>query len=308
MKFYERLDAIMKQDFGARGLLSSLPASPIAQTARSLAQARHAILLTGFPVRLPDGSVVGETDGPSGTANLAYALMETGCRVSVVTDSVSHALLEAALALRVPSAELILLPKSEPEPFIAELVETLKPTHFISLERPGKAADGHYHNMRGEQIDDMLTDSAAFLSESKRAGAVTIAIGDGGNEMGMGAFRKEIVAGVACGDMICASEAADFTLAGGVSNWWGWGIAALLSIQLGRSLLPSEETEARLLRQVVLAGGVDGATKEATVTVDNLSLETNLSILRAVSGLTVDALASDRKKAGQKAVLQQADA
>ena len=63
MKFYERLDAIMKQDFGARGLLSSLPASPIAQTARSLAQARHAILLTGFPVRLPDGSVVGETGG-----------------------------------------------------------------------------------------------------------------------------------------------------------------------------------------------------------------------------------------------------
>lgn len=59
---------------------------------------------------------------------------------------------------------------------------------------------------------------------------------------------------------------------------------------------------------MVLAGGVDGATKEATVTVDNLSLETNLSVLRAVSGLTVDALASDRKKAGQKAVLQQADA
>ncbi|NBI71437.1 DUF4392 domain-containing protein [Clostridiaceae bacterium] len=308
MKFYERLDAIMKQDFGARGLLSSLPASPLAQTALSLSQARHAILLTGFPVRLPDGSIVGETDGPSGTANLAYALLETGCRVSVVTDFVSLPLLEAALALRVPSAELIVLPQNEPEPFIKELVQRVKPTHFISLERPGKAQDGHYHNMRGEQIDDMLTDSAAFLSEAKKAGATTIAIGDGGNEMGMGAFRAEIAAGVACGETICAREAADLTLAGGVSNWWGWGIASLLSLRLGRSLLPSEETEARLLRQVVLAGGVDGATREATVTVDNLSLEVNLSVLRAVAGLTVDALSSARKKAAKEAVLQQAEA
>ena len=30
MTFYETLDSIMKQDFGGRGLLASLPASPLA--------------------------------------------------------------------------------------------------------------------------------------------------------------------------------------------------------------------------------------------------------------------------------------
>lgn len=39
--------------------------------------------------------------------------------------------------------------------------------------------------MRGETIDDMITDSALFLSEARAFGAETISIGDGGNEMGM---------------------------------------------------------------------------------------------------------------------------
>lgn len=35
MTFYETLDSIMKQDFGGRGLLASLPASPLAAVSAS---------------------------------------------------------------------------------------------------------------------------------------------------------------------------------------------------------------------------------------------------------------------------------
>lgn len=59
MTFYETLDSIMKQDFGGRGLLASLPASPLAAVSASLAHAKRAVLLTGFPVRMPDGSITG---------------------------------------------------------------------------------------------------------------------------------------------------------------------------------------------------------------------------------------------------------
>lgn len=298
MTFFETLDSIMKQDFGGRGLLAALPASLLSETLHILSSAKRVILLTGFPVRLPDGGVTGETDGPSGTANLAHAFCEAGCQVTVVTDRVSYPLLKAALAFRAPFTSLLELPDKNPDSWIRDLLHEIRPTHFISLERPGKASDGHYHNMRGEIIDDMIADSAAFLKEAKKAGAVTISIGDGGNEMGMGVFRPQILAGVPCGEQICAAESADLTLAGGVSNWWGWGIASLLSLQTGRSLLPSEETEARLLKSVVLAGGVDGCTKKATATVDNLSLETNLSVLRAVSELTIGELQKRRDKNG----------
>lgn len=286
MKFYKTLDLIMKQDIGGRGLLASLPASPLTETASILAEAKRAVILTGFPVRLPDGTFVGETDGPSGTANLASALTKTGCQTVVVTDSASYPLLKEALRFAAPGASLVLLPDNDTPSFIRTVLYEFRPTHFISLERPGKAADGHYHNMRGEIIDDMIADSSSFLSEAKKSGAHTISIGDGGNEMGMGTFRRQILENVPCGNEICAVESAELTLAGGVSNWWGWGLSALLSVHTGRFLLPSEEKETELLRRVVDAGGVDGCTKQRNLSVDHLDLDIHLSVLRAVSELT----------------------
>ena len=294
MNFYEALETIMRQDFGGRGLLASLPPSPLSEVAESLAGAKRAVLLTGFPVRLLDGSFIGETDGPSGTANLAFALAGIGCTTAVVTDRASYPLLKEALRYRAPFASLILLPDFHTDAFIRNFLRESRPTHFISLERPGKADDRHYHNMRGEIIDDMITDSSLFLSEAKRAGAVTVSIGDGGNEMGMGTYRRQIVDGVPCGGQICAAESSDFTLASGVSNWWGWGAAALLSARTGRFLLPSKQEETELLRRVVAAGGVDGCTKKRALTVDNLSLAANLSILDSVSKLTKEALGKTR--------------
>ena len=111
-----------------------------------------------------------------------------------------------------------------------------------------------------------------------------------------GTFRREILAGVPHGELICTAEAADLTLASGVSNWWGWGIASLLSLELGRNLLPSDRTETELLRRVVAAGGVDGCTKKAELTVDALPLETHLRILQSVRKLTDETL----KKADSK--------
>ena len=67
MNFYKTLDLIMRQDIGGRGLLPSLPASPLAETAAALSGAKRAVLLTGFPVRLADGSFIGETDGRNGS-------------------------------------------------------------------------------------------------------------------------------------------------------------------------------------------------------------------------------------------------
>ena len=108
--------------------------------------------------------------------------------------------------------------------------------------------------------------------------------------MGMGAFEREIRSHVPCGQSICASESAMFTLAAGVSNWWGWGIASLLSVMCGKDLLPSEDEEAEMLRRVVAAGGVDGCTKRPEATVDALPLSLHLSLLRTVRSLTETAM------------------
>lgn len=296
MTFYKKLDTMMKQDIGGRGLLEYLPENPIKEAATTLKHADRVILLTGFPVRMADGSCIGETDGPSGTANLAYALTQVGAEVLVVTDQASCHLMEEALLYRAPGTKLMLLPGDDSRSAILECICSFKPTHFISLERPGKAKDGHYHNMRGEIIDDMVADTSLFLSESKKAGAVTISIGDGGNEMGMGTYRSVVESHVPCGSSICTEEGADITLTSGVSNWWGWGLAALLSLQSARNLLPTEKQERELLHRVVLAGGVDGCTKEHTETVDHLSLRTHLSVLRSVSQLLIKEMERRREQ------------
>ena len=56
------------------------------------------------------------------------------------------------------------------------------PGLVISIERPGMAADGRYYNMSGEDI------TAHGIAEPYLvfAPCPTIAIGDGGNEIGMG--------------------------------------------------------------------------------------------------------------------------
>lgn len=291
MNFYCQLNQLMCQDPGGRGLLPSLPQPSLKPVMESLMNARRAILLTGFPVRLEDGNTIcGETDGPSGSANLAAALHAAGCQVWVVTDAPSYPLLFAALKERAPKAHLVLVPGESPSDFAKTMIRQILPTHVISLERPGKASDGHYYNMRGERIDDMVTDTDTFLSFANSCGIATLSIGDGGNELGMGTFRSQIQDHVPCGEKICAHQSSSCTLASGVSNWWGWGLSALLSLAYGNMLLPTEAEEARLLETVVAAGAVDGCTKRQALTVDAIPLEKHLKLLNQVRLLTKKAI------------------
>ncbi len=101
-----------------------------------------------------------------------------------------------------------------------------------------------------------------------------------------GARRAQIEACVPHGKTICADFAADYTLVSGVSNWWGWGIAAMLSLKSGLDLLPTGVEEACTLWAVVNAGGVDGISLKNVPTVDGLSLADNLKILERLTGIT----------------------
>ena len=277
---FRQIEDVLRRDPGGRGLMSGLPRERLDALADELLAAERLLIVTGFPIT---GCGVGETDGPPGAVNLAALFHQLGKRVCLVTDPMSQALVAAGRDLLCPAVPVECVPFANSGEFCRGLLGRLDPTHVIAIERPGKGRDGHFHNSRGEVIDAMISDTDCLLLGGK---AVTIAIGDGGNELGMGALRSYIEAGVPCGELICADLTADYTLAAGVSNWWGWGIAALLSLRLGRDLLPSDGQESRLLDAVVRAGGVDGVTRRRECTVDSLSLEQNLDVLRALRAVT----------------------
>jgi len=59
---------------------------------------------------------------------------------------------------------------------------------------------------------------------------VTIGIGDGGNELGMGKVHDKVVESVPFGKSIASSTSCDYLITCGVSNWGGFAVAAGLCI------------------------------------------------------------------------------
>ncbi len=298
----EDLDRILRRDPGNRGLLSAISGNPVAELRESLKRVERAVLLTGFPVRLTGGTAsgqgckvaggtddcraaaVGETDGPSGIAHIAFAMEQSGAEVRALTDRFCFDQLAAAMKARGCKAVPEMIPEEEAvrHSFFEKLFGDFGPTHLITLERPGKGADGHFHNMRGIVIDDIVTDSQEIMAVARRFGAEIISVGDGGNELGMGNLRTLIEQNVPHGEVICDTGISDIPLVAGVSNWWGWGIAAVLSDLAGRDLIPSDRMETDVLAAVIGSGGLDGCTAQKELTVDRIPLSQHLEMLGAV--------------------------
>ena len=282
MGFFKKLDEAMRYDPGNRGLLANAPANPLDRLQEALQEITGVVILTGFPVRLGLHNFTGETDGPLGAANLAFAFESIGVPVWLLTDEEAYWVVNAAVTRRGCKCRPLMLPKYEADEFIAAQLDATHPSHVLTIERPGKAWDGHYHNMRGGIIDAMFVDASSIIEAARERGITTISIGDGGNEIGMGALAETIEKYVPHGEAICAREVADIALISGVSNWWGWGVSALLSRMYGINLLPSDDIERGMLHEMVLAGSVDGCTKKPEETVDNLPMEVHLGVLSNV--------------------------
>lgn len=278
-KFFDDISKILLCDPGNRGLTRFIAQPDLAPVYGELLKCDRAMIITGFPIYIAQGHICCETDGPVGAADMAYAFTQCGIPTAVVTDEASFPQVRAAVDCRAPQARTYLLKKDD-DAAARRMVDDLAPTHILPIERPGKAVDGHCHAARGTVLDGMLADMDALYAYARERGAVAIAIGDGGNELGTGIHRAAVSRLIPGGGAVAAVQAADYTLMAGVSNWWGWGIAALLSARLGRSLLPDDMQQMRLMRAVLEAGAVDGITKQSAMTVDNLSLEENLEVLR----------------------------
>jgi len=264
------LEGFLLRDPGGRGAAHLVRSGGLEAAARALLPARRTLLLTGFPV-LRAG--VGETDGPGAARALGDALTQLGGEVRYVTDPLCAPLLRALEAEPLEVLELVVGEAAGARAFLSRTA----PSHLVAIERPGRSSDGHFRNMRGEAIDDL---TAALDELFLHAGdAVSVAIGDGGNELGLSGAREQVVAHVAHGERIATVVGADFPLAAGVSEWGGWVLVAALSLLAGRDLLPTDEAVASRLHALVAAGAVDGVTAAPTPTLDGQSLEASLALL-----------------------------
>ena len=276
-KPFHEIEKAITEDEGNRGISNRLNSyQDYCQGLHSLYKGRRILILTGFTV--PDCHT-GESDGPLGAIVLAKALEDLGKEILIVTDKYSKKILEGLKKIKEISGDIHSVPINVDKQELQKLLNHFKPTHMIAIERPGKGIDGKYHSMRGEDISDYVGDLDPLMAMAKKEKIITMAIGDGGNEMGMGKIRSKGIPYVHQGDKVFATSTADYLILAGVSNWGAYGLVAGLSILSNMDLLQEEKEEVRLLKTLTELGGVDGCTKERSMTVDGLSLGTNLNLL-----------------------------
>lgn len=109
--------------------------------------------------------------------------------------------------------------------------------------------------------------------------ATTIAIGDGGNEIGMGNVRGRLARMSPLMARIASVVRVDHLVVAGTSNWGAYGVVAALERLAGRPLLHAPADERRLVEACVKAGAVDGIVRHREPTVDGLSLDTHAAFV-----------------------------
>lgn len=288
----DRIEAVVQTDVGRNiGALFAAARGGLWSAASALATAApcRVGLITGFFV--PGGAPpAAETDGPVGTALLARGLVRIGVACRLATDEPCRSACAVALAAagvaQVPVDTVAIGAELTP---LIEIWRGAGITHAISLERCGRSADGAPRNMRGEDIGCYT----APLDDLFAAGPWdTIAVGDGGNEIGMGALPRALIGRhVAHGLTIACITPAHHLIVAGVSHWGAYALLGALAAVRGdwRALLLEnldETLDRRILAATVADGpAVDGVSRLQAPTIDNLSLAIHYDKLHRVRAL-----------------------
>ncbi|MEM7564825.1 MAG: glutamate cyclase domain-containing protein, partial [Pseudomonadota bacterium] len=151
-------------------------------------------------------------------------------------------------------------------------LEKFNPEAIISIERPGQAADGGYYNMRGESISEYTACFDTFMNLSE---CPTIAIGDGGNEIGMG----KVATALSELNIVPAVTSCDELIVADVSNWGAYGIISFLSVWNERDML-AEIEPLEILQYISELGSVDGVTRVNQLTEDGLDPAEGKSVIK----------------------------
>ena len=290
-----QIEAIIHRDVG-RGMDAVFRATRgglwEAASALGASAAPRIGLITGFFV--PNGNPPSaETDGPAGAALMALGFIGAGLSCRLATDTICQS--ACRVALDAAGAGVVPIDAVAPGESVDALIDLWRHHGIdwvIAIERCGPAADGVLRNMRGADISTF----AAPLDRLFSAGPwQTIAIGDGGNEIGMGSIpwhelhRRLNGPGTA---RVPCRIATDWTIIAGVSNWGGQALAAATLLLKNKADAARDWTthqQLQLLRLLVTNGpAVDGMTRLQEPTVDGLPFLTYIQPwegLRRLMGL-----------------------
>jgi hypothetical protein len=272
---------LLALDPGGRGIAGFFVEGGALAAARGLIGAERVLIATGFVV----AEGMPETDGPPGAAVLGRALRRLGAQVRYTSDPAVLPTLQASLRALDEPDDVFAYP--EDRDAAGDVLERERPTHLIAIERPGRGPEGDYLNARGVSVAawNRPLDEMFLLAGKVPGSPVTIGIGDGGNEIGMGRVRARLVREGALMARIASVVPVHHLVVAGVSNWGAYGVVAQLGRLTGKRLLHTPADERRMIDACVAAGAADGLTRRREPTVDALDADTHAAVV-ALLGLS----------------------
>ncbi len=178
------------------------------------------------------------------------------------------------------------------------LLDEIQPALVFSTERVGRNAEGIYCSMRGIDYGMGRARIDHVFDEAARRGIPSLAVGDGGNEIGMAVIADAVREHVRFGDArpgggagIGAVTPADVLMTAGCSNWGCYGIVASLSLRLGRmDLLHAPAMEDRLLRRGVDLGLINASDNIVDANVDGIASDSHVAMAELITAVVRSSL------------------
>lgn len=318
----EILDQLMQLDISARGVIGPLYKAARSKEGRPLTVAAvdlltqsiqpgdTVIIATGWvdqPLIAPD---CGESDGPPGAVALARALriglkaspviLTDECLVAgikqiarsagfqcVPPDHLAHSIEQDKLL----TMAVLPFPAGEEgsEAYAGAVLDRLQPAACIAIERGGMNDAGVIHNMQGLDTGSSQAKLDYVFRSARKRDIALLAIGDGGNEIGMAniasAVREHVPCGAVCncpcGGGLTPATPVDVLLAATVSNWGAYAVAALLALVTGDIRVANDSgQEARTLAMAADAGFHDTISGSVVPGVDGCAAEIHVAIVR----------------------------
>jgi len=308
----ENLDAIVSLDIRGYGVPGTLYQAARSQADGPLimgaAAALRSVVQPGNAVVIATGFIfppwnTGELDGVVGASVVARALEIgfgakpvlvaepelVGALIKLVriaglqpTENISDFLSRphTALVLGFPKDEVSAREES------TRILESVSPKAMISIERPGRSEGGAYHMGNGAPVTELAAKVDILFEDVAQRGALTVAIGDLGNELGLGSLQEAVRAGIPYGDKIAAEVPAERVITAAVSDWAGYALAAAIGFQSSNeeACIPADLL-GRLLTGAVDAGLIDGSGY-AIPSVDGVGLDYNMGLANLLRDVT----------------------
>jgi len=320
--FDDRLDALVSLDLGGRGVEHLYRAARERQGRSLVGAAADALMAipdkanvfvtTGSVSRAWISPSIGENDGPAGLAAVVRAL--SLAKNALCITFVEETLIETTSAI-LTTAGLTVLPYAQAriarddgslavvcvEPFPVDdtsakdaskaLLDKYQPALFFSTERVGRNVEGIYCSMRGIDYGMGRARIDFLFDEAIARNIPTVAVGDGGNEIGMGVVMESVKRHVKFGDKrpdgsagIGAITGADVLVTAACSNWGCYAIAGAFAARQGKaSLAHTSALEKALLRRSVDVGLINSVANVVDGNVDGIPEETHLAIVQLIS-------------------------